>query len=145
MNWLVAVAEFVVNEILAVPAYLIGIITAVGLIALRKSVGQVIGGALKATLGFLLIGAGATLVVANPAFASDAPDNLFAAIDLLSLHHRTAQRQRRPGHGLHLTHPRIPAGRHPGGLRRQHGGHRSHHLVHPRRHGNFSRHIALPA
>ena len=65
MNWLVAVAEFVVNEILAVPAYLIGIITAVGLIALRKSTGQVIGGALKATLGFLLIGAGATLVVAS--------------------------------------------------------------------------------
>ena len=45
MNWLVAIAEFVVNEILAVPAYLIGIITAVGLIALRKSTGQVIGGA----------------------------------------------------------------------------------------------------
>ncbi len=65
MNWLVAIAEFVVNEILAVPAYLIGIITAVGLIALRKSTGQVIGGALKATLGFLLIGAGATLVVAS--------------------------------------------------------------------------------
>ncbi len=43
MNWLVAIAEFVVNEILAVPAYLIGIITAVGLIALRKSAGQVIG------------------------------------------------------------------------------------------------------
>lgn len=65
MNWLVAVAEFVVNEILAVPAYLIGIITAVGLIALRKGTGQVIGGALKATLGFLLIGAGAGLVVAS--------------------------------------------------------------------------------
>lgn len=65
MNWLVTIAEFIVNEILAVPAYLIGIITAVGLIALRKSVGQVIGGALKATLGFLLIGAGATLVVAS--------------------------------------------------------------------------------
>lgn len=65
MNWLVGVAEFAVNEILAVPAYLIGIITAVGLIALRKSAGQVVGGALKATLGFLLIGAGATLVVAS--------------------------------------------------------------------------------
>jgi ascorbate PTS system EIIC component len=63
MGWLVDIAEFVVNEILAVPAYLIGIITAVGLIALRKTLGQVIGGALKATLGFLLIGAGATLVV----------------------------------------------------------------------------------
>ncbi|MCK0439312.1 PTS ascorbate transporter subunit IIC [Gordonia alkaliphila] len=65
MNWLVVTAEFIVNEILAVPAYLIGIITAVGLVALRKSIGQVIGGALKATLGFLLIGAGATLVVAS--------------------------------------------------------------------------------
>lgn len=65
MNWLVAIAEFVVNEILAVPAYLIGIITAIGLIALKKSTGQVIGGALKATLGFLLIVAGATLVVAS--------------------------------------------------------------------------------
>ncbi len=65
MNVIADIAEFIVNEILAVPAYLIGIITAVGLIALRKSVGQVIGGALKATLGFLLIGAGATLVVAS--------------------------------------------------------------------------------
>ncbi|MGD9621729.1 MAG: PTS ascorbate transporter subunit IIC [Mycolicibacterium sp.] len=65
MNWLVAIAEFVVDEILSVPAYLIGIITGVGLIALRKTTGQVIGGALKATLGFLLIGAGATLVVAS--------------------------------------------------------------------------------
>ncbi|GAA1482130.1 PTS ascorbate transporter subunit IIC [Gordonia sinesedis] len=65
MNWLVTTAEFVVNEILSVPAYLIGIITAVGLIALRRPVGVVIGGALKATLGFLLIGAGATLVAAS--------------------------------------------------------------------------------
>lgn len=65
MDILVTIAEFVVNEILSVPAYLIGIITAVGLIALRKSVGQVIGGALKATLGFLLIGAGAGLVTTS--------------------------------------------------------------------------------
>ncbi|CAJ1584983.1 PTS ascorbate transporter subunit IIC [[Mycobacterium] wendilense] len=65
MDWLVTVAEFVVNEILAVPAYLIGIITAVGLIALRKNVGQVVGGALKATLGFLLLNAGAALVIAS--------------------------------------------------------------------------------
>lgn len=65
MNWLVAIAEFLVNEILSVPAFLIGLITAVGLIALRKSSGQVIGGAVKATLGFLLIGVGAGLVVAS--------------------------------------------------------------------------------
>lgn len=65
MDWLVAAAQFVVNEILSVPAFLIGIITAVGLLALRRPAGQVVGGALKATLGFLLIGAGATLVVAS--------------------------------------------------------------------------------
>ncbi|QKV96612.1 PTS ascorbate transporter subunit IIC [Streptomyces sp. NA02950] len=62
MGWLVTLAKFLVNEILSEPAYLIGIITAVGLIALRKSAGQIIGGAIKATLGFLLIGAGAGLV-----------------------------------------------------------------------------------
>ena len=65
MDWLVTLAQFVVNEILSEPAYLIGLITAAGLIALRKSAGQVVGGAIKATLGFLLIGAGATLVVAS--------------------------------------------------------------------------------
>ncbi|QIK65968.1 PTS ascorbate transporter subunit IIC [Nocardioides sp. HDW12B] len=65
MDWLVSIAQFIVNEILAVPAFLIGIITAVGLVALKRSTGQVVGGAIKATLGFLLIGAGATLVVAS--------------------------------------------------------------------------------
>lgn len=65
MDWLVAIPEFLVNEILSVPAFLIGIITAVGLAAMRRSTGQVIGGAIKATLGFLLIGAGATLVTAS--------------------------------------------------------------------------------
>jgi PTS system ascorbate-specific IIC component len=65
MHVLVAIAQFLVNEILSVPAFLIGIITAIGLIALRKSVGQIAGGAIKAVLGFLLIGAGATLVTAS--------------------------------------------------------------------------------
>ncbi|MEU7645065.1 PTS ascorbate transporter subunit IIC [Streptomyces huasconensis] len=63
MDWLVSTAEFLVNEVLSQPAYLIGLITAAGLIALKKSAGQIVGGAIKATLGFLLIGAGATLVV----------------------------------------------------------------------------------
>ncbi|MDO4919038.1 PTS ascorbate transporter subunit IIC [Kocuria sp.] len=65
MNVLAAIAQFLVNEVLSVPAYLIGIITAIGLIALRKSAGQVAGGAVKAVLGFLLIGAGATLVTSS--------------------------------------------------------------------------------
>ncbi|MFI8848776.1 PTS ascorbate transporter subunit IIC [Streptomyces sp. NPDC053499] len=65
MDWLVTVVKFLVNEILSVPAYLIGLITAAGLAALRKSAGQIVGGAIKATLGFLLIGAGADLVVGS--------------------------------------------------------------------------------
>jgi len=63
MGWLISIAEFLVNEILSQPAFLIGIITAVGLIALKKPAGQIAGGAIKATLGFLLINAGAGLVV----------------------------------------------------------------------------------
>ena len=65
MNWLVDVLDFIGQQILNVPAYLVGIIVAVGLIALRKGGGQVIGGALKATLGFLILGAGADVVVAS--------------------------------------------------------------------------------
>lgn len=65
MDWLISLATFLVNEILSQPAYLIGLITAAGLIALKKTAGQVAGGAIKATLGFLLIGAGAGLVVSS--------------------------------------------------------------------------------
>lgn len=59
MDVLLNIANFLVNEILSVPAFLIGIITAVGLAAMGRGVGQVLGGAIKATLGFLLVGAGA--------------------------------------------------------------------------------------
>lgn len=65
MDFISAIPNFIVNEILAVPAFLIGIITAVGLIALRKSTGQILGGAIKATLGFMLLGAGAGIVVSS--------------------------------------------------------------------------------
>ncbi|MBW3087053.1 hypothetical protein KEM60_03283 [Austwickia sp. TVS 96-490-7B] len=59
------VINFLVNQVLSVPAYLVGLITAVGLIAMGKKSGQVVGGALKATLGFLILGAGAGVVVAS--------------------------------------------------------------------------------
>ncbi len=65
MEWLVVVLNFIGHQILNVPAYLIGIITAVGLTALRRNGGQVIGGALKAAMGFLILGAGATVVVGS--------------------------------------------------------------------------------
>lgn len=65
MDILLNIAQFVVNDILAVPAFLIGIITAVGMAAMKRGTGQVLGSAIKATLGFLLIGAGAGLVTAS--------------------------------------------------------------------------------
>lgn len=65
MDWLVVILDFIGQQILNVPAYLIGIITAIGLIALRRSAGQVVGGGLKAALGFLILGAGADVVVGS--------------------------------------------------------------------------------
>ena len=65
MEWLVVVLNFIGQQILNVPAYLIGIITAIGLIALKRNAGQVVGGALKATLGFLILGAGAAVVTGS--------------------------------------------------------------------------------
>lgn len=64
MDGFVSVLNFIGQQILNVPAYLVGIIVAVGLIALKKKSGQVIGGALKACLGFLILGAGAGVVTA---------------------------------------------------------------------------------
>lgn len=65
MDWFVDILDFIGQQILNVPAYLIGIITAIGLIALKRSSGQVIGGGLKAALGFLILGAGANVVIAS--------------------------------------------------------------------------------
>lgn len=52
------------QDILSVPAILIGLAALVGLIALRKSFSEVLVGSLKATLGFLILVAGATTLVA---------------------------------------------------------------------------------
>ena len=65
MELFLVILDFIGQQILNVPAYLVGIITAVGLIALRRPVGTIIGGSLKAALGFLILGAGAGVVVAS--------------------------------------------------------------------------------
>ena len=64
MDIVVSVLNFISQEILNVPAYLIGIIAAIGLIALKRSAGQVIAGGLKAAMGYLILGAGANVVTA---------------------------------------------------------------------------------
>ncbi|WP_058234733.1 PTS ascorbate transporter subunit IIC [Devriesea agamarum] len=65
MGIVLAIASFIVNQILSVPAFLVGIVVAIGLIALRRNTGQVIGGALKAVLGFLILSAGASVVTSS--------------------------------------------------------------------------------
>lgn len=65
MNIVVQILNFISNQILNVPAYLIGIIAAIGLIALKRSAGQVIAGGLKAAMGYLIMGAGAGVVVGS--------------------------------------------------------------------------------
>lgn len=62
MNVIIQVLNFISQEILNVPAYLIGIVAVIGLIALKRSAGQVISGGLKAAMGYLILGAGATVV-----------------------------------------------------------------------------------
>src|SRR2546425_7219615 len=65
MDVLLAIVKFLVDEIFSKPFYLVGLMTAVGLIALRRPWSQVIGGTLQATLGVLILLVGAVTVV-NP-------------------------------------------------------------------------------
>jgi PTS system ascorbate-specific IIC component len=57
------IVRFTVEEILSQPALLLGIIVLVGLVALRKAPGDIIGGTLKGILGFVILGVGAGAVV----------------------------------------------------------------------------------
>ncbi len=65
MNVFMSIIDFIVHEILSVPAFLVGIVVAIGLWALRRNVGQIVGGALKAIMGFLILGAGASVVTTS--------------------------------------------------------------------------------
>ena len=56
--------NWISSEVFGKPAYLIGIITAIGLIAGRRSIGDIIGGTAKATLGYIILAAGAGVVIA---------------------------------------------------------------------------------
>ncbi|MFC3885968.1 PTS ascorbate transporter subunit IIC [Bacillus songklensis] len=53
------------NDILTQPAFLIGLMSFIGLIALKKSANKILIGTLKPILGFLMLGAGADIIVAN--------------------------------------------------------------------------------
>ena len=68
MDPLSYVVNWIAKDVFGVPAYLVGLMTLIALIASRKPTGDVIGGALKATLGFVIlgIGAGAVIGALNP-------------------------------------------------------------------------------
>ncbi len=53
----------IIVDILSVPAVLVGLIALLGLVAQKKPVEVVISGTLKTTLGFLILGAGAGVVI----------------------------------------------------------------------------------
>jgi ascorbate PTS system EIIC component len=66
-----SILSFLMNDILSQPAVLIGLFALIGLLAQRRPSTEVITGSLKATIGFLILGAGAnTLVAALSNFSS---------------------------------------------------------------------------
>jgi PTS system ascorbate-specific IIC component len=63
MDQLNYIVQWIAKDIFGVPAYLVGLMTLIALVASRKSAGEVIGGSLKATLGFIILGVGAGAVI----------------------------------------------------------------------------------
>jgi PTS system ascorbate-specific IIC component len=58
-----AVLHFIVNEILSKPALLVGLMALIGLVALRKPLGDSITGTLKTIVGFFILTGGAGILV----------------------------------------------------------------------------------
>lgn len=57
------ILRFLMNDVLSQPAVLIGIFALIGLLAQKKPTTEIITGSLKATIGFLILGAGAGALV----------------------------------------------------------------------------------
>ncbi|MGL4210890.1 MAG: PTS transporter subunit IIC, partial [Cetobacterium somerae] len=53
------------NDILTNPAFLLGLMSFIGLVALKKPINKLIVGTLKPILGFIMLGAGADFIVKN--------------------------------------------------------------------------------
>lgn len=57
--------EFLMNEILSIPAVLVGLMVFIGLVAQRAAATKVMSGTLKSIIGFLILGAGAGVIVGS--------------------------------------------------------------------------------
>lgn len=60
-----SIINFIVYEILGEPAILVGLMAAIGLIALKKSFSKIVSGTLKSILGFVILGAGANVLIGS--------------------------------------------------------------------------------
>ncbi|KAB7706517.1 PTS ascorbate transporter subunit IIC [Bacillus aerolatus] len=57
--------DFLMNDVLGTPAILIGLFALLGLLLQKKGVADVISGTLKTIMGFLILGGGASILVAS--------------------------------------------------------------------------------
>jgi PTS system ascorbate-specific IIC component len=57
--------NFLVNDILSEPAVLVGLMACVGLIAAKKSFSEIMSGTFKSIIGFVILGAGAGVLVGS--------------------------------------------------------------------------------
>ncbi|KHG70349.1 PTS transporter subunit IIC, partial [Escherichia coli] len=57
--------RFLMSDVLSEPAVLVGLIALIGLIAQKKPVTECIKGTVKTIMGFVILGAGASLVVSS--------------------------------------------------------------------------------
>ncbi|GKU85069.1 PTS ascorbate transporter subunit IIC [Niallia sp. NCCP-28] len=57
--------DIIMNDILGTPAILVGLFALVGLLLQRKAIAEVVSGTLKTVMGFLIIGAGATVLIGS--------------------------------------------------------------------------------
>lgn len=55
--------DFIMNDLLGTPELLVGLFALIGLLAQRKAIADVVSGTLKTVLGFVILGAGAMVIV----------------------------------------------------------------------------------
>lgn len=55
--------RFLMSDVLSEPSILVGLIALIGLVAQKKPATEVIKGTVKTVMGFLILGAGAGLIV----------------------------------------------------------------------------------